>query len=152
LGRPPGPGGSSISPGLRPAGTLLVGYALEHAFLAQQLESIAEQVCGDPEAVLEFLEALDAEDRVAQDQQSTRPTLLLSKRSAGCLNADVGARTHRWPELQGPGYIRKTDTEVNMLLAIAAVLLILAVIGGIAVHPLLFLIAVLAVVALVAGR
>jgi len=39
-----------------------------------------------------------------------------------------------------------------MLLAIAAVLLIIAVAGGIAIHPLLFLIAILAVVALVAGR
>lgn len=39
-----------------------------------------------------------------------------------------------------------------MLLAIAAVLLIIAVIGGIAVHPLLFLIAILAVVAVIAGR
>lgn len=39
-----------------------------------------------------------------------------------------------------------------MILAIAAVLLIIAVAGGIAVHPLLFLIAILAVVALVAGR
>jgi hypothetical protein len=39
-----------------------------------------------------------------------------------------------------------------MLLAIAAVLLILAVVGGVAIHPLLFLIAILAVVALVAGR
>jgi flagellar biosynthesis component FlhA len=39
-----------------------------------------------------------------------------------------------------------------MLLVLAAVLLILAVVGGIAVHPLLFLIAILAVVALVAGR
>jgi hypothetical protein len=39
-----------------------------------------------------------------------------------------------------------------MLLAVAAVLLILAVIGGLAVHPLLFLIAILAVLALVAGR
>jgi flagellar biosynthesis component FlhA len=46
----------------------------------------------------------------------------------------------------------KTDTEVSMLLAIAAILLIIAVVGGIAVHPLLFLIAILAVVALVAGR
>lgn len=46
----------------------------------------------------------------------------------------------------------KTDTEVSMLLALAAVLLIIAVVGGIAVHPLLFLIAILAVVALVAGR
>lgn len=39
-----------------------------------------------------------------------------------------------------------------MLLAVAAVLLILAVIGGLAIHPLLFLIAILAVLALVAGR
>jgi hypothetical protein len=39
-----------------------------------------------------------------------------------------------------------------MLFVIAAVLLILAVAGGIAIHPLLFLIAILAIVALVAGR
>lgn len=39
-----------------------------------------------------------------------------------------------------------------MLLALAVVLLIIAVVGGIAVHPLLFLIAILAVVALVGGR
>ena len=39
-----------------------------------------------------------------------------------------------------------------MLLALAVVLLILAVVGGIAIHPLLFLIAVLAVLALFAGR
>lgn len=39
-----------------------------------------------------------------------------------------------------------------MLLAIAAVLLIIAVIGGIAVHPLLFLIAILAVVAVIGRR
>lgn len=39
-----------------------------------------------------------------------------------------------------------------MLLAVAAVLLIIAVVGGLAVHPLLFLIAILAVVALIAGR
>ena len=39
-----------------------------------------------------------------------------------------------------------------MLIALAVILLILAVIGGIAVHPLLFLIAILAVLALVAGR
>ena len=46
----------------------------------------------------------------------------------------------------------ETDTEVSMLLVLAAVLLIIAVVGGIAIHPLLFLIAILAVVALVAGR
>ncbi len=39
-----------------------------------------------------------------------------------------------------------------MLLALAVLLLVLAVVGGIAVHPLLFLIAVLAVVALIGGR
>lgn len=39
-----------------------------------------------------------------------------------------------------------------MLLVLAAVLLIIAVVGGLAIHPLLFLIAILAVVALVAGR
>ena len=39
-----------------------------------------------------------------------------------------------------------------MLLAIAIVLLFLAVIGGIAVHPLLFLIAILALVAFFGGR
>jgi hypothetical protein len=39
-----------------------------------------------------------------------------------------------------------------MLLALAVILLIIAVAGGIAVHPLLFLIAILAVVALIGGR
>ena len=39
-----------------------------------------------------------------------------------------------------------------MLFLIAAVLLIIAVAGGIAIHPLLFLIAILAIVALVGGR
>jgi hypothetical protein len=39
-----------------------------------------------------------------------------------------------------------------MLLALAIILLVIAVVGGIAVHPLLFLIAVLAILALVGGR
>ena len=39
-----------------------------------------------------------------------------------------------------------------MLLALAVILLILAVVGGIAIHPLLFLIAVIAVLVLFAGR
>ncbi|HWC86219.1 MAG TPA: hypothetical protein VG388_06760 [Solirubrobacteraceae bacterium] len=39
-----------------------------------------------------------------------------------------------------------------MLFALAVILLILAVVGGIAVHPLLFVLAVLAVLALVGGR
>jgi hypothetical protein len=48
--------------------------------------------------------------------------------------------------------LAKTDTEVFMLLALAVILLVIAVAGGIAVHPLLFLIAILAILALVAGR
>jgi hypothetical protein len=39
-----------------------------------------------------------------------------------------------------------------MLLVLAAVLLVIAVIGGLALHPLLFLIAILGVVALIARR
>ena len=39
-----------------------------------------------------------------------------------------------------------------MLLVLAVVLLVVAVAGGIFIHPLLFLIAILAVVALVSGR
>ena len=39
-----------------------------------------------------------------------------------------------------------------MLFALAVLLLVLAVAGGIAIHPLLFLLALLAVVVLVGGR
>jgi flagellar biosynthesis component FlhA len=39
-----------------------------------------------------------------------------------------------------------------MLIALAVILLILAVVGGIAIHPLLFLIALLALLALVLTR
>lgn len=39
-----------------------------------------------------------------------------------------------------------------MLLALAVILLILAIVGGIAVHPLLFLIAILALLAFFGGR
>ena len=39
-----------------------------------------------------------------------------------------------------------------MLIALALLLLLLAIVGGIAIHPLLFLIAVLAVVVFVATR
>ena len=38
-----------------------------------------------------------------------------------------------------------------MLLTLAVILLILALVGGIAIHPLLFLLAVLAVVVLIGG-
>lgn len=39
-----------------------------------------------------------------------------------------------------------------MLFALAAILLILAIAGGVAIHPILFLIAILAVLAFVGGR
>jgi len=39
-----------------------------------------------------------------------------------------------------------------VLIALAVILLVLAVVGGIAVHPLLFLLAVLAVLALFSSR
>jgi hypothetical protein len=39
-----------------------------------------------------------------------------------------------------------------MLLALAVILLIIAIVGGIAVHPLLFLIAILALLAFFGGR
>ena len=44
------------------------------------------------------------------------------------------------------------EEEVEMLLALAAILLVLAIVGGIAVHPLLFLIAILALFAFFGGR
>jgi hypothetical protein len=42
--------------------------------------------------------------------------------------------------------------EVQMLLAVVVILLVLAVAGGLAVHPLLFLIAILALLAFFGGR
>ena len=42
--------------------------------------------------------------------------------------------------------------RLRMILALALILLLLAVAGGIAVHPLLFLIAILAVLVFVGGR
>jgi len=48
--------------------------------------------------------------------------------------------------------VRKSKPEVCMLFVLAVILLLLAVAGGIAVHPLLFLIAILAVLAFVGGR
>ncbi len=81
-----------------------------------------------------------------------RPDHRWTREQIGCPHPDVWAKTHPRTQPSVAGYFMKTDTEVSMLFAIAAILLILAVVGGIAVHPLLFLIAILAVVALVAGR
>jgi hypothetical protein len=52
----------------------------------------------------------------------------------------------------GRGYLLETKLKVPMLFALAVILLILAVAGGIAVHPLLFLLAIVAVLVLVSGR
>jgi hypothetical protein len=45
-----------------------------------------------------------------------------------------------------------TNLEVTMLLTIALILLVLAVLGGLLVHPLVFLLALVAVVVLVGNR
>jgi hypothetical protein len=50
------------------------------------------------------------------------------------------------------GYVDKANPEVSMLLALAVVLLIIAVAGGVVIHPLLFLIAILALIAFFSGR
>jgi hypothetical protein len=63
--------------------------------------------------------------------------------------SDVRADTPLNRESRIVVFTRATDTEVNMLFAVAAILLILAVVGGVAIHPLLLLIAILAVLALV---
>ncbi len=51
-----------------------------------------------------------------------------------------------------PGYLQKTNLEVTMLLTIALILLVLAVLGGLLIHPLIFLLALVAVVVLVGNR
>jgi hypothetical protein len=48
--------------------------------------------------------------------------------------------------------IRKPKTEVDVLLALVVILLVLAVVGGLAVHPLLFLLAIVALLAFLGGR
>jgi hypothetical protein len=58
---------------LGPAASLRVGNALEDVLVAKQLEPVGEHVGGDPEALLELLEALRAHNGVAQDEQ--RPAL-----------------------------------------------------------------------------
>jgi len=80
------------------------------------------------------------------------PTLAaIPQRIIDCPHADVRARTGLRRQLLERGYFKETDTEVSMLLVLAAILLIIAVVGGVAIHPLLFLIAILAVLALVGG-
>jgi hypothetical protein len=72
---------------------------------------------------------------------------------AGTVRVQTSAlRPTAVPRWGGWGYIREINLEVCMLLALAVILLILAVVGGIAIHPLLFLIALLAVLALLASR
>jgi hypothetical protein len=61
----------------------------------------------------------------------------------------IGCAAIRWALI---AKVRKPQPEVRMILALALILLFLAVVGGIAVHPLLFLIAILAVLVFVGGR
>ena len=46
----------------------------------------------------------------------------------------------------------KTNMEVEMLLALALILLIIALAGGVVVHPLLFLLAIVAILVLFTHR
>ncbi|MDQ2758968.1 MAG: hypothetical protein M3Y17_00635, partial [Actinomycetota bacterium] len=63
---------------------------------------------------------------------------------------DADPRTS--PRLSSRVLSGKPTREVSMLFALAVILLILAVVGGVTVHPLLFLIAILAVLAFFGGR
>jgi hypothetical protein len=56
-----------------PAGRLRVRNAFEQLLVAQPLQPVGEYVGGDPELRLELLEARQADDGVADDQQ--RPAL-----------------------------------------------------------------------------
>src|SRR5712671_4413335 len=58
---------------LVPLRALAVEDALEHAFVDQPVEPVGQNVAGDSEALLEFVEAVQAEQDVADDQQ--RPAL-----------------------------------------------------------------------------
>src|SRR6266852_7451198 len=58
---------------LVPLGALAVQDAFEHAFADQAVEPVGEDVAGDAEALLEFVEAVETQQDVANDQQ--RPAL-----------------------------------------------------------------------------
>jgi hypothetical protein len=58
----------------------------------------------------------------------------------------------RAPSIEVRGYRAKLDLEVHMLFALAVILLILAVVGGVAIHPLLFLLVILALLVFLGGR
>ena len=54
-------------------GALAVADAIENALLDEPAQSVGEDVAGDPEALLELVEATQPEERVANDQK--RPAL-----------------------------------------------------------------------------
>src|SRR6266852_3659627 len=58
---------------LVPLRTLAVEDALEHAFVDQTVEPVSQNVAGDAQALLQLVEAAQAEQYVADDQQ--RPAL-----------------------------------------------------------------------------
>src|SRR4029453_19055632 len=53
--------------------SLAVGDALEHALADEPVQPVGEDVAGDPQALLELVEAANPEEHVADDQQ--RPAL-----------------------------------------------------------------------------
>jgi hypothetical protein len=53
---------------------------------------------------------------------------------------------------QREGLWPTTEEVRTMLLALAVVLLVLAIVGGIAIHPLLFLLIILALLVFISGR
>jgi hypothetical protein len=66
---------------LEALGALLVAPALEQALLGQALEAIGQDVAGDAEAALEVVEAADAQEGVADDEQ--RPAVAEDLEGAG---------------------------------------------------------------------
>jgi hypothetical protein len=107
--------------------------------------------------ILEPLVRFATAERRWQTCFAALPLIALSRDPRDWRRRDVRVQTSALrpiavPRWRGWGYIREINLEVSMLLALAVILLILAVVGGIAIHPLLFLIALLAVLALVASR
>jgi hypothetical protein len=80
------------------------------------------------------------------------------RRDRACPSSDVAAQTrHAGPRAgaayRGPPNVRPTWKEQRVLwLIIGIVLLIIAIAGGVIIHPILFVVAILALLAFFAGR
>src|SRR5207247_3955754 len=82
-------------PVLEALGPLAVADPLQDSFLDEPVEPIGEDVAGDAEALLELLEAAQAQEAVADDQE--RPALAddLERAGDGAVLALVVAPQHR---------------------------------------------------------